>query len=424
MRAPDAVSHWRPGPLDRVLGVLTRVEWSGAIFASAIALAYVVVPLAVYLAGLENEYFLQLAKLGAVGAACVLIGTRLPFFDRLNRSEDQKRVLGMEPFLAAVWGGFLVFVVLVCVTAERIPFVAALQGADRETISTLREQFLKAREGWQASFVYVNAALAGALVPYSLALLLLHRHRFRWLFFGFFLVYCISFVEKSFFLRAAIPLLYLTVQRRIASLIRPGLVLAGGLALLLLVTVASGIGTSDSDRGGDEYFSATYIPEGPLGMLGWRAVAIPVITAADALRVFEQEYSSTLLMGATSSLLAGTFGLERVKFERDVFAAQWGQNETETGSANSVFLTEAFVNFGWVGAVVFSLFVGVLFRIFARSQDEALRALWMIFAYALYAAPLIGILFSNGYALVLLLSMQFRCEPGAAPAPELPATPT
>jgi hypothetical protein len=156
-------------------------------------------------------------------------------------------------------------------------------------------------------------------------------------------------------------------------------------------------------------------------MIGWRTLAVPVITAADALRVFDVDYGGRLLKGATSSVIAAVSGQERVLFERDVFASEWGQNETETGSANSVFLTEAFVNFGWAGVVGFAVAVGLLFRVFARSRDEALRSLWMIFAYALYCAPMIGTLLSNGYALVLGLSMLVRFEPASVARQRSPA---
>jgi len=161
-----------------MLRALTRAESAAWIFAGAIALAYGVLPLAVHLWFLENEYFVQLAQIASVGGVCVVLGSRLPLLDRL---EDLPRwTIREDVFLAAIWGAFLAFVALATITAERIPFVAALQGVDPETLAVLREQFLKAREGWQASFPYVNAVLAGALVPYALMLMMIHRHRLRW----------------------------------------------------------------------------------------------------------------------------------------------------------------------------------------------------------------------------------------------------
>jgi hypothetical protein len=145
-----------------------------------------------------------------------------------------------------------------------------------------------------------------------------------------------------------------------------------------------------------------------------------VVTAADALRVFDEEYGGRPLLGASSSLLAGLFGLERVNVEREIFAFQWGQNETETGNANSVYLTEAFLNFRWAGVVVFSLVVGLVLRLFARSRDEALRSLWPLFCFTIFVAPLTGTLFSNGFLVVIALSLVVALQDGGEPAAGAP----
>jgi hypothetical protein len=402
-----------------MLRALTAAQTAGKSFALLLAAAYVLLPIGAHLAGVEHDYFLQTAAIAAVGALFVFLGSRIGLLDGIRLPS-----LGVkfDSFLVAVWGSFLLFVLVACVTAERIPALAALQGADPDTLVVLRERFLKAREGWQSSFVYVNAVLAGALVPYSLALMLLHRHRYRWLCFGFFLIYCLSFVEKVFFLKAAIPLAYLVFQRRIVSVIRPVALIGGAVGVLALVTALSGVGSTADRDGSDDYFSTSYVAQSPLQFIGWRAVVIPVVSAADTLRVFEEEYRGKPMMGATSALLAAPLGVEKVNLEREVFAAQWGQNETETGNTNSVYLTEAYVNFGYAGVVAFSLVVGLILRLFARSEDEAFRSLWMLFCFALFVGPLTGTLFSNGFALVILISLAVRFEvPGVPAQAEAPA---
>lgn len=398
-----------------MLKAVTRAEAGPYVFAVALAVAYGLLPLLVHLLVVEGEYFVKLAMLAGVGAAAVIVGARLTAFDGLDRLP--RVAMDLDRFLFAVWTAFLVFVLVACITADRIPFVAALQGADAETLAVLRERFLKARQGWQAVFPYVNAVLAGALIPYSLMVMLLRRHRLRWILFAVFFVYCISFVEKAFFLKAAMPLAYLVIQERVESALRPGMVLGAIVGALALVTVASGVGGVDEGPGDEPFFSTTFVPRGPAGFLVWRSVAIPVVTAADALRVFDEEYGGRPLLGASSSLLAGLFGLQRVNIEREIFAVQWGQNETETGNANSVYLTEAYLNFGYVGLVVFSLLVGLILRRFARSQDEALRSLWPLFCFTIFVAPLTGTLFSNGFLLVIMVSHLLLLET-TPPAPE------
>lgn len=393
-----------------MLRTLTRADVAPLTFAVAIVGCYGLLPLWVVRAGLESEYFFQLARISLLGGVLIYVGSRVSIFDRLLFLPSPLLRMRLDSFLAVVSGAFALFVLVACVTAERIPFIAALQGVDVDTLAVLRERFLKAREGWQTSFVYVNAVLAGALVPYSMMLMLLRRHRFRWILFGAFLLYSVSFVEKVFFLKAAIPLLYLVLQNRIRSVVRPRTVIAAAIGCLAVLTVVSGAGNSSATGGDDEFFSTAFVPQGPFEFIGWRTVAVPIVTAADALKVHDEDYNGRLLMGATSTLIAGVCGLERVAVERDVFAAEWGQNETETGNANSVFLTEGFLNFGWTGVVLFSLIVGLLLRLFAKSSDEAFRSLWMVFGFGLFVAPLTGMLFSNGFLIVMLISVMVSLE--------------
>ena len=331
-----------------VLGALTRATSAATLLASALVVTYVLLPLGVYLLGVEHEFFLQLAGVSALGSACIWLGSRLPFLDRLVVDDLAKRGVALDAFLVVVWGSFVLFVVLVVATAERVPFLAALQGADPETVAFLRERFLKAREGWQSVFVYVNALLAGTLVPYSLALMLLRRHRWRWMALAFFVIFCLSFVEKVFFLKAAIPVLYLVAQQVVPTSLKPRTVLAGGLLLLALGTVTAGSGTLRDEAAGGDFFTTGFAAQGPLAFVAWRAVAIPVLTAADALRVFQEEHGGRNLGGASSSMLAGLLGKERVNVERQVFAAQFGEAETGNGQ-RQLGLRHRGIHQLWVG---------------------------------------------------------------------------
>jgi hypothetical protein len=133
-----------------------------------------------------------------------------------------------------------------------------------------------------------------------------------------------------------------------------------------------------------------------------------MLTAADAVRVFYTEFGGGYLHGATSSVLATLAGVPRVEFERLVFAAQWGQNELGTGSANSAFVIEAFINFGYLGVALFGWFIGLVFRSFRVSNDRAYQAMWMLFGFGVYNSGLIGMLLSNGFILLFLVGIFFN----------------
>jgi len=390
-----------------LIGRLTQAEAGAGYLVFLILVTYTLAPLAVASQLDEAQSFTELAAVSGVAAIAVWLGSRLRILDPLIDGRLPRVVMGPETFISVIWTLFVLFVFVAWSTADQIPLLAALGGADADTIAVLREQFLKAREGWQASFVYINAMLSGALIPYSIALMFLHSVSGRWLAFAFFMIFCISFVEKAFFMKAALPLLYLVAQRRVRLPVSPTTLLWGILGILFLVTAVSGAGTANED-GAETFFSVAYIPQGPLQHLLWRSVAIPVVTAADAIRVLNEEFGGKLLLGTSSSFLAALLGQERVEFERLVFAAQWGQNETGTGSSNSVYITEAYVNFGWAGVALFSVVVGLIMRMFSRSRDEAFRALWPLFVLGVFTSGLIGLMLSNGYILFFALALLFR----------------
>lgn len=383
-----------------MLSRLFRAKNSGALFALALFLGYCVLPIWIMVGGRGSLNWL-LPVLAAVSAGIILTVTSLPFGRK--RVRFLRVALDLNVLLIFAWIPFVAFVAVAFLTADKLPIIAAINGMSAGEIAVLREKFLKAREGWQSMLVYINAMLTGALIPYTLSLMFLNRMRLRWLFFLFFVFYCVSFMEKAFFLKCALPFLYLVIQKKIRTPFKAVYILTGVVGLLLAVTFLSMSRDAEPDTRGN-YYSMYFIPRGPFEHLTWRSVVVPLLTASDALDVFEQRFGGQPLHGATSSLLAAGLGMERVPFERLVFEWQWGQNETSTGSANSVFLTEAFVNFGYVGVVFFSILIALIFLLFQRSEDEAFRSLWVLFAFGLYNAGLIGLLLSNGFLLLFLLA--------------------
>jgi hypothetical protein len=376
---------------------------SALIFSAALGFVYGLLPLGLGYSGFDQS-FLTLGMLSLISGAGIILGAATS----LGSARFARIRIDTTTFVVLVWAPFLAFAIMALVTADRIPLLASLAGDDPATISYLRERFLKAREGWQSSFVYINALFTGAFIPYTLGLMFLKRTRLRWWCFGFFLVYSLSFVEKTFFLKAMIPLIYLVAQEKIKTPFHSRTIIAAALALLLAITVISGAGRTDENTSDSDFVSLSYAPKGAIEHLAWRSLVIPVLTAADTIRVFDESFNGRPLLGATSSLLAGIFGMERVPLERLVFFEQWGQNETETGSSNSVFVTEAFVNFGIFGLIALSLVIGVIFNAIATSRDEAFRALWPLFAFALMTSGFIGVMASNGFLLLFIVLIFFK----------------
>ena len=384
---------------------------SGYVFSGAILFGYGIVPLWFYLSLNISGDYLQLALIAMLAAVAIVIG----FLGHRNPIEEAGKLpITLEAFTALVWVPFLLIAVLILATAPAIPLVTALQGGSADLIALQREEFLKSREGFAAVFVYLHAFFTGALVPYSIALMFIHKFRWRWILTALALLYTISFVEKAFFLKVALPLIYLFGTGAVRSRFGPKTTVAMAAAILVFVTTVSGSGSDPGIGNSADFLSANYSPTGPIDHIIWRSLAVPVFTAADALHVFATYFNGEWLWGATSSFFSSIFGQNRIAFERLVFEAQWGQNETGTGSSNSVYFTEAFVNFGWVGVIVFSFFIGRVLTWFARSRDGAFRAIWPLFVMGLYSAGLIGSLLSNGFLLMLLIGLFIHIRPHSA----------
>jgi hypothetical protein len=384
---------------------------SAFVFAAALFFGYAIAPSIFYFQTKIDDGYLKLSVISVVAVVAILIG----FLGRKNSSSDTARItISMEMFTVIVWVPFLITIIMIVATAPAIPLLTAIRGGSPDLIALQREEFLKSREGIEAIFVYLNALFTGALIPYSIALMFINKFKWRWFLTVLFLFYAISFVEKAFFLKIILPLLYLFGTGSVKSRFGPKTTLVVAAAILLLVTTLSGSGASVAVGGGSaDFFSADYAPSSPLMHIIWRSFAVPVFTAADSLSAFEIYFHGHPFYGATSSFLAPLFGMERIPFERIVFEYQWGQNETGTGSSNSVYIIEAFVNFGWYGVIFFSLFVGRSLRWFANSKDEAFRAIWPLYIMGLYSAGLVGQLLSNGFIVILLLGFFINVRPHA-----------
>ncbi len=390
---------------------LTDTRMAAAILIAALAAIYVGLPLAVDSLFLPNPYFVQLAQISAVSCVAIAAGYWLPLFDRRFRAGVPRLWIESTGFHTLVWSTFGIFLVITLATADAIPLISAFQGVGAGDLAQQRGDFLKTRSGAEAALIYISTLFVSALLPYSLALLFIEKSRFRFLLLGLFLAYSLSFLQKALFLNVLFPLLYLAARGRSGSALRV-LGLIGSCLVLLVVITQLAFGGSDGPASGvtnaanTDYFAATYLPGGTVEHLVWRSTAVPMFSASDTLVVHDEQFGRQPLWGATSSFFAGLFGLERINLERLVSEHQWGWSDI--ANTNSVYITEAWVNFGWIGIVLFSVFVGQALRWFRHSTDEAFKALWPIFCFAIFTSGLIGTLLSNGYALIFGIALFAR----------------
>ena len=360
-----------------------------------------------FLVDLFGESAKLLAQLTIVSCICVLLGGFLSF---KNKVTFKKTLFNYDKTVKFIFGIFLLYIVLVFATAENIPFIESLKGTNPQTLAGMREKFLKARVGWQYSFIYINAFLSGALVPYLICMGFPIRYKYRYLMTIIFALYCISFSEKAFFLRIALPLFYYFYSQ---TLNKKALVIKWTFAMLTMLIIMTALGgVQEEGNENASFFEQNYIPTDPITKTVWRIVVIPVVTANDAIRVFKENYSGQYFYGNTSTLFALIKNKPKIEFEREVFRFQYGQTEDGTGNANSVYVTEGYVNFGILGVIIFSLLVGFLIRFFAESKDVALQGMSVLFVYNMFNGSLIATIISNGYLFIILIALFIKFKYG------------
>ena len=381
------------------------------LFSVGLLVAYCLVPTAVYLTVLPERVFGQLALITLVGVVAMWVGGMLPLADARLASDRHWVDVDWRLFVGLSWILFAAFLVVTFATAPSIPIVSAFRGVSGLELGIERGEFLKGRSGPGLALLYISAFMVNTIVPYSIVVAYAVRSRARHWLAGAFFAFTVSFMVKSLFLHLLLPLLAFFAMRRQLGGTRTALILAGVLVLLLAASTVTLGGDGSADVGeavvAAEMLSSAFAPSDPLQYLIWRVLAVPVFTATDTLVVHATYFDARPLLGATSSFIAALVGFERINLERFVFEYQYGA-WNELANSNTMFLLDGYVNFGWFGVVAFGLFCGQVFRWFRLSRDVGFRALWPLFAFVLFNAPLIGLMLGSGFLYMLVHSLTVR----------------
>lgn len=388
---------------------------AAAVFCVTIGCVYGIVPAILYTTILPEQSYAQLSSLTLFALIALWIGFKIPAFDGRFRRGAPCLEVDASMLVITTWLIFGLFVLVTFATAPSIPILSAIGGVDPNILSQERGDFLKGRQGAGLALLYLSTLLSTTAVPYTIILLYAAHHRARHILAALFFLFCISFVQKALFLNLVLPMLAFFAKERKLGRGRAALWAGGSAAFLLLLTIISTDSTSNATTDIFEtadIFTANFLPTSSMGYFIWRALAVPIFTATDTLTVHQESFGGQPLLGATSSLLAALFGQERVNLERYVFEYQFG-GWNDIANANAVWVTDAYVNFGWPGVGGFGLVIGQIFRWFRLSPDIAFRSIWPVFAFGLFSASLIGMMLSNGFLFMLLFALFVRIRNGS-----------
>lgn len=310
-----------------------------------------------------------------------------------------KIALDFNRFAMTIYILYIIVIGVIFITADNIPLLESLGGASQEDLITFRETFLKKREGWQSMLSYIVTLIDSAIFPYIIVYAFNVKNEYRYLYLITFLLYSLSFLEKGYFFKIALPVFfffYYKTKNKKSFLIK-GAVIFG--IFITGMFAASRFETNEYVRD-DPFFTILYTPQDISSAIAWRIIAVPVITAIEGIDLFFKGFNGEFLYGGTSSFISFFSGLERVNFERSLYQTQFGG--AETGNANQCYLVEAFINFGYIGIIFFSFFIGKLIKGIINTRDIAALCIMPLFLYNLFSTGLIGNLLSNGFILFFL----------------------
>lgn len=312
-----------------------------------------------------------------------------------------------------VFGFYMLIIGYVAVTSSQIALVQAFQGVGISELSESRERFLRTRDGWEAFLPYANALFVMALLPYVLASLFYVKHRLRFFYFFIFLS-CLSLtLEKSLAILAFLPLIVILVNRGES---RNGLrALVFFIVFIVAISFLARGGLQDNPDLEINESAATIPSEYKIFdcdiqacYLGNRVLWIPYATAIDWLKYRKYVLNDNFVFGASTGLGSYILGENRIYLERDVFAFQWGQNETGTGSSNVAYFVDAYVNFSWFGVVLYSLVVALIVKIFYVSDNIPLKSVVFVSLFYLAVNALPPMLTSGGLAVLVFICLFFK----------------
>lgn len=353
----------------------------------------------------DDPYFLLLSKLSVVAALGIFLGHKRY---KLKAGQFSKKINAVGLFRKSNYDfvvlNFFIFVFLFLVfsiSENSIPIIGALLGDDASSLSEQRGAFLKQRSGFMNIVSYAFSLYVSSIMPFCIAILFEMRHSLRYFALALMIFVSISFLVKAMFLNFFLPLLALYVSRNTISNRKIIFLLTLGMFFLLMMISLAGFNDSENEFLDPEtFFSVSYGSSSPINFLFWRSIAIPLLTARDTLFVHGEQLGSQLLFGTTSGFISLLTGQEQINLERMVFAHQFG-GWNDIGNANSVFITDAYVNFGILGVFLFGLIVGRLLLLFSLYSPPPLSYMSLLFAFFLIGASLISILLSGGFFILI-----------------------
>lgn len=398
--------------ISKIFGAFFNPKNAYVITIYFILLFYSFPSLLIYL-NFGDSYFIQLFFITVLGVFGLFIGSNLRFLDGFFIKNKIK--INVTNFINLLTFVFIIDIVLMIYLRPDIPLFSALfSGASQETLSAQRG-YLKTATGLAFYVSYLNGILLSSFIPLCIGLSYFYNLKIKKILVIIYILFAILFLQKSLFIFAILPIL---VALKIKGELKIGKILFIFIFIFSLLNFLTNLAIDNNNYVYEDaqtildFYSSQYKTSGSIDFLVWRSLGVPVATAIDSLKAFDMVLSNQNLFGATSSIVALIFGLERYNFEQLVHAYQYGDvsfiSEEVIGRANSIYLIDSYVNFSWPGVFIISILIGLIYRGFWKSSEKAWAVLWLLFLMQITSVGFIGIMLSGGYIFIIILMLNIE----------------
>ena len=331
------------------------------------------VPATISLFFFEDNYFdytLQIFLLFILSTTFFYIGYSV---NSVNRS-NSNFVRGVEYKAINIFLFFYVLLLLV-IYSRNPPALFYILTGDFQLINELRAYATKGKVGIDSQLNFVYFTLSYALLPSYLLVLYYKKSKFRHYFLFLFSFFLMLNMQKARLLYLLIPLLFLVISvidpvvfDKVYRRIRKKIVIYLVVFFVFLIVVSNYSGfNSDNFKGelSEDLFERSttgarflFSSFDSLTFVINRVIWISYITMVDWVDFFHTSVGE-YLHGSTIPGLYKVFGHDiRYQVENEVFKYSYRSGEGSLGTANTHFILDAFVNFGYFGVIIYSLLSG------------------------------------------------------------------
>ncbi len=385
-----------------------------------------IVMVVIYKSGNINSQLLFLSLLAICTYYLTYRSIKMSFLSKFL-SKIRKIEVNWEIWAWVIFCLYLSVVIYACVTVPEVPLFAAFKKTAVYKLSLLREQFLRTSTGYAKIPLYIYTICINSIIPLILTQMFLDKKPKRFILLFLFLFTLMLNLEKGRTLVALLPLIVFYVNEK-----KPMKAFSVGILLVSIILCMSflsrgGLSNEPMDKSAvlQNKYNLFADNSSKLSKLSQayflinRVCYIPYMTAIDWLDYKKIKLNDNLVYGQSISLVSWITGKEKINLEREVFSYEWGQFETGTGSANTVYYIDAYLNFGIFGVLLYSILLAILIKIGIASQNKSIMATMTVTLYFICCNALPAMLFSGGLMFLLFIATFFRQKSGFVSQPNV-----